>query len=205
MKSILFFVIIFCMQDTFAQVKLTNLDKGGLSKSINFKGKIEQAAKYEDKLGEHLIITTRDNKKESKDEPDLKSIDLYVYSYIFKNGQWISYWEMHDLVGECEFDIYGDFMKNSFAVTDLDNNGKAEVWLTYYLACRSDVSPGTMKIIMHEGEKKYAMRGQTKVKVSATNYYGGNYKFDDAFDSSPKVFKQFAMQLWKKNVLDNFR
>ena len=39
-----------------------------------------------------------------------------------------------------------------------------------------------MKIIMYQDNKKFAVRGTTKVKVSATDYMGGEYSFDEAFE-----------------------
>jgi len=61
-----------------------------------------------------------------------------------------------------------------------------------------------MKIIMHEGNKKYAIRGESKVKVSEKEYDGGRYIMDDSFKVAPDVFKQYAIQLWKKNIMEKF-
>ena len=56
-----------------------------------------------------------------------------------------------------------------------------------------------MKIIMYEGVKKFAIRGQSFVKLSAKETYGGTYTMDKAFKNGPEVFRQYAIQLWKKN------
>ena len=69
---------------------------------------------------------------------------------------------------------------------------------------RGDVSPVEMKIIMYEGNRKFAMRGHQKIKVSATDYMGGEYKFDNAFIYGPKEFKIFAQKIWRENLLEKF-
>ncbi len=48
------------------------------------------------------------------------------------------------------------------------------------------------------------MRGTNKVKVSEKDYMGGEYKFDDTLKKAPQVFRQYAEQLWKKNILETW-
>ncbi len=45
----------------------------------------------------------------------------------------------------------------------------------YKTVCHVDVSPCAMKIIMHQGKQKFAIRGRNKVKVSETETEGGEY------------------------------
>jgi hypothetical protein len=57
---------------------------------------------------------------------------------------------------------------------------------------------------MYEGEQKFAMRGRTKVKLSATEYEGGEYKFDNFFIKGPPEFMRFAKELWNKNLMESW-
>ena len=61
----------------------------------------------------------------------------------------------------CEFDVTGEFLKNSFYVRDDDKDGQGEVTFIYRVACRSDVSSAGQKLLMLEGGKKYILRGST--------------------------------------------
>jgi hypothetical protein len=54
---------------------------------------------------------------------------------------------------------------------------------------------------MYQGQQKFAMRGRNKVKVSETQYEGGEYLLDKAFTSGPKSFTQYAKKLWSKNIM----
>jgi hypothetical protein len=90
------------------------------------------------------------------------------------------------------------------AITDLNHDGKAEMWMMYKTVCHGDVSPSTMKIIMYEGSQKFAVRGTNRVKLSANKFLGGEYSFDDAFKTGPEPFREFAKQLWQKNILETW-
>ncbi len=192
-----------------AQVKTTPLGKGNIPPSIKYAGKVVDAITYTDNEGEHIIITTQtgilDVKSKDPDDDGLRKSDLYAYAYLVKNGITTLSWQLHDLSGECPVDPKASYIPKTFAITDLDKNGKAEVWLMYSVACRGDVSPADMKIIMHEGVKKFAVRGQDRVKVSATTYDGGKYAFDEAFKKGPEVFRKYAENLWKKNIDENWK
>lgn len=77
--------------------------------------------------------------------------------------------------------------------------------MTYKVTCQGDVSPIPMKIIMYEGKQKYAARGSTKVKVSSTEYMGGEYAFDDAFKTGPASFRRYADALWQKYKAESWQ
>jgi hypothetical protein len=58
-----------------------------------------------------------------------------------------------------------------------------------------------MKIIMHEGTQKFAMRGRNKVEYEANKFEGGEFTFDQAFLTGLPVFRNFAKELWNKNIM----
>ena len=90
---------------------------------------------------------------------------MYYKNTIFQNNQVIQTWKVYDYIDDCPVDIVASFVKNTFKITDLDNNGVAEIWLMYKTVCHGDVSPSEMKIIMYQGNQKFAMRGENKVQT----------------------------------------
>lgn len=178
------------------KVTSSKLDTNQIPKNLKYKGGIDTAVKFTDSDGEHVILTSTDFDADT----DHRETGVYLYAYCYQiNGdKWHLSWQMRDFVNECEFDIGGEFLPKTFAITDLNNDGKAEVWLMYDLACRSDVSPSDLKIIMHEGTKKYAVRGSTSVRINGTDREGGDYEFDVAFKNGAEVFKKHAQEMWKK-------
>ena len=88
-----------------------------------------------------------------------------------------------------------DFINNSLTITDLDDDGIAESTFLYKLSCRSDVSPSILKLMMHENDNKYALRGIMYIDIQ-DHREGGDYKVDKAFNNAPGVFLQYAKEQW---------
>ncbi|MCP9750416.1 hypothetical protein EGI32_05475 [Ferruginibacter sp. HRS2-29] len=179
--------------------KITRVDVESLPQETRNRGKVLDAARWTDDDGEHTLVTTETGEITGAD--DTKSAGIFAFHYLLKQNRQELTWKLNDAVKDCPVDVEAGYVHNTFAVTDLDKNGKAEVWLMYITACHGDVSPANMKIIMYESGKKHAARGTNKVQVSEKEFAGGEYNFDEIFKKSPKVFRQYADKLWQKNIL----
>jgi hypothetical protein len=185
------------------QIKVTPLNKSAVPAYIKLIGRMVSAARYRDKNGEHVVIATETGATPTKNplsDEDFQDADVFATDYLIAGNQATIFWQIHDFIKTCGLDIKAKFVPSTFAVTDLNKDGTAEVWLMYATACRGDVGPANLKIIMHDGSRKFAMRGNSKVELSANEHYGGEYKFDEAFINGPEEFRQYAWQLWKRNV-----
>jgi hypothetical protein len=188
------------------------IDSTQFPKSIKYEGYVKNAVRWTDKLGDNIVITTETGyhiNKKFVHETDGSDAELFAYHYIISGNQAKQTWRVYDFIADCPVDIVASFVKNTFQVTDLNNNGIAETWLMYKTTCHGDVSPCDMKIIMYEGSTKYAMRGESKVAVGIDDngekqFIGGEYKMDENFKKGPKVFKEFAQKLWKDNLIENW-
>lgn len=196
-------LILFCSisQGSFAQLKINQLQKNDVPASATYLGKLKQAIRWTDKNGDNLLVLTETGETESKNAADdsYRDAALYAYHFALVGDSARPNWRVYDFVRECPVDISLNFVENSLALTDLDNNGKAEIWMMYKIGCQGDVSPVPMKIIMYENNKKYAARGESYLKLPEGEAMGGTYRFDDAFKRAPAVFRQYADQLWQKN------
>lgn len=186
-----------------------SLVKENLPKEILFEGKIKNLIKWQDKDGSHIVLTTETGFYTSDKfthENEGADAELFAYHYLYdeRENKYKSTWKVYDFISDCPVDIEASFIKNTFQVTDLNNNGIAEVWLMYKKVCHGDVSPCEMKIIMYEGKQKYAMRGENKVQFSQNESIGGDYEFDNSFIKGNKEFKEFAKNLWNKNILQKW-
>ncbi|HVV54226.1 MAG TPA: hypothetical protein VHC47_02810 [Mucilaginibacter sp.] len=207
MKPLLFFIllcflVISCNRNKTGTAKLSvsKLNRNAIPASVSYKGDIDTAIKYTDGDGDHILIATESYAASKGDDfHRITGINLHAYCYRLNADKWQRMWEMTDSTDECDLDVAGGFLKKGFVITDLNQDGRGEVWLMYHLACRGNMSPDELKIVMHEGDKKYAMHGESRVKVSVTEQNGGDYEFDAAFSNGPDVFRQYAEQLWGKN------
>ncbi|AWK04890.1 hypothetical protein HYN56_11885 [Flavobacterium crocinum] len=194
-------------------LNVEKIDSTQFPASIKYEGFIKNAVRWKDKLGDNIVITTETgyhiNPKFKHEFDDSADAELFAYHFIVSGDKTKQAWRVYDYISDCPVDIVASFVKDTFQITDLNNDGIAEVWLMYKTVCHGDVSPCDMKIIMYEGAQKYAMRGENKVQVGVYDngekqFIGGKFKFDEKFTNGPKVFKEFARKLWNENIMEKW-
>ena len=181
------------------EIIMKDFDKNDLPSDVKYQGSIINGKRWSDKNGENIVILTitkehKSGKKGGEGE-DMMNRELYAYQYIKKSDGWSQLWKVNDLINECPVSLTLNFLSGSLTVTDLNKDGIGETTFLYELCCRGDVSPCDMKLIMHEGEKKYAVRGTRKLFVDG-GWQGGEMKVDKSFDDAPSGFLEYAKEQW---------
>lgn len=199
--------------------------------SIKVKGVVQEVWKWKDNLGDNLLILSQvapfDDKTKNEYGEEGQTAELHAFHYAKKEGDYQQVWMMSDGEKACPFDITCSFIRDAVTITDLDADGMAETKVQYRIACRSDVSPSTMKLVMHEGESKYALRGLTwygmgeaSFEVTALNanleklpgYKGtedeimktfGRYESEKDFAAAPPEFLSHARSHWIRFVKES--
>lgn len=200
--TLLIFVYITTVLGAQNQIKSTRITKKDLPKNLSYKGQIKDAYRWADKAETHITLITETGEFPSKNQQyeNFRDSELFAYDFLIQKKTVKQSWKMHDFVKDCPVDIKAEFLKNTFRITDLNSDGVGEVWLMYKVACYGDVSPSEMKIMMYQGQKKYAMRGRSRIKLSETEVEGGEYHFDNFFLNGSEKFRNYAKQLWKNNL-----
>jgi hypothetical protein len=169
-------------------------ETGKLPASVKYDGKIVSGARWEDKNGQNVLIVCQTDEKTSG---DFRAKELFAYQYILNGEDSKQLWKINDFIKECPVDVILSLIPGSITVTDINRDGVAENTFLYRMSCKGDVSPDDMKLIMHEGENKYAIRG-SMILVMDGKKYGGEMKPDQAFDKGPSGFFSYALEQWKK-------
>lgn len=152
-------------------------------------GKLLEAWRWQDANGENLLVVYRAaipsrNERRAQTDPewrkkltdpntvtsaedDGRGAQLLVRQYVRKQGAYTELWRLQDNVSDCPVDLILGPASNSTTVTDLDHNGRSETTMVYARGCRGDVSPDDLKLVMHEGAAKYALRGFTVVQFDS--------------------------------------
>ena len=138
---------------------------------------------WSDAAGDHYaLFTSKTTEVKSK-----HSIYLQVDVYDGAAGKPLKLTRsVKDLSEKCEFDNTTKFVDASAMLSDFDGDSIKELVFAYTTGCRSDVSPDTMKLLMLEGKDKHILRGQTRERVSDTDYVGGTFK-PDGFKNASKL------------------
>lgn len=189
-------------------ITMLEFNKNNIPASAKYKGNVVAGSRWQDKDGENLLIVTEtDIQSGVKDDEEVSSKEIFAYCYLIENGNAALLWSINDFVKDCPFDLTAELIPNSITVTDLNNNGIAENTFLYKLSCKSDVSPDDFKLMMHEGNTKYAIRGTTQVSYEVDGkpvYYGGEGTPDASFNSAPQGFLQYAKAQWEKFKAQKF-
>ena len=173
--------------------------QSSVSNWTSVKGVDSRELRFTDKAGEHVVRfgLSAERKVKGPDDSIFRSRELLVIHTVGKKEAW----RAKDFVEKCEFDLTLDVVEGSIKVTDLDDDGEAEISFLYRLSCRSDVSPHTAKLLLYEGATKYALRGQSKERVGEKEFVGGDFTADPAFEQAPKPFLEFAKAQWNALVV----
>lgn len=172
--------------------------KENLKKLLKFKEDIEEFIEWNDSTGYHVVVTTDAHTQST-------NVKLKAIHYVqpLDSSSFKKVWTVSESTGLCEFDSDANFKKNVLQTTDLDNNGIPEIWLMYYIYCKSDVSSSELTLLMFEGTCKYKMTGETKMFIGDGQYIGGEIKDVGDFKNQTK-WLAFAKKLWKANCLEVF-
>jgi hypothetical protein len=162
-----------------------------------YKGKIKYGKRWKDTRGENIVILTESGVYWKDIYDATRSAKLYAYHFLRnRDSTWDEAWKMNDMVDDCAWDVRCEFFENSFTVTDLDEDGLAEVGFAYALGCKGDGQPGEKKLVFFEGIDRYSLTGTTyfekKKKAEADKVT--EKKFDDA----PDAFVDYASKQWNK-------
>ena len=194
-----FFVLLLCSFTAQAQLRVSPLAPSAVPAALQRSGRVVQALRYTDRTGTYTVLATESGPRPdpAAQSRDGQRADLYAYHYPTTGP--VPTWQVHDFVADCPLDLEARFLPKALTVTDLDQDGTAEIWLVYRTTCRGDVSPSTQKIIMHEGPRKYAVRGTSRVALGGGQHDGGTYTLDAAWKTAPATFCQHAAQLWQQH------
>ena len=149
------------------EIKIEKLKINELPTEINFKGDLIEALTWNDNNGKNVFISYSIGpiiREQDYGEPFV-SKEIFAEQYVISNNVIKLLWDITDFKKDCPMHVEVEFIPNSNSVTDLDSNGITETTIVYKYACRSDVSLADMKVLMHENNNKYGLRGHTLIRA----------------------------------------
>ncbi|MBS1912673.1 MAG: hypothetical protein JST22_11865 [Bacteroidetes bacterium] len=169
--------------------------------ACRYSGEVLGGARWDDANGDNVLIVTHTMKVPpgaETDESNARAEQIIGILYATSGGGTKQLWKIQDAANNvCDL---GHGLLSKIVVADLDSDGVAENAFVYNIEGSCDVSPITVKLIMHSGTTKLAIRGTTRAQVSENSIVGGEKTFDPAFNGLPESYREFASQLWEKSV-----
>lgn len=149
----------------------------GLAK-IAPMGKVVSVTRVIGKADEKILVLTEKPTKSANGR--IERIDLNASYYAKAGQQWKSDWAINDFVNCPGLDSKASFFPDATTVTDIDGDGKPEITVAYQLFCGGGVEPLTVKVILRQGETKYAIRGESMIRLPGQAPIGENRTPDPA-------------------------
>ena len=217
-----------------ASFEANKIQAADIPETIVYEGQVKDVYRWTDQNGDNIFFVTVKGPYPDRDkgeaEEEGKTADLYAFHYAKKDAaDYKMLWKMQDQELSCPFDITTEIIPGSVTITDLDKNGIGEAKFQYALACRSDVSPAAMKLVMLENSKVYTLSGNRwvefgpdfKFDVNASNVNleklpmlddgeddllrsYGRYKSEKEFATAPPAFLEYARNEWIKYAIEKF-
>lgn len=168
-------------------------------------GEIIKSLSWKDKNGENVMIFSVNTEvEEMEDEPSPVTRDLFAFHFIKGESDWKLIQQISDVEKDCIFENNAGFSTNAISVTDINQDGFAEITFGYILGCTSEASPNFIKLVMLEKEKEYDITG-TLLVTAYEEPWGGDTKISTDFNSAPTGFLAYAKQIWKLCQEDSYK
>ena len=186
--------------------KITETD---LPAEISYQDDFVEGYRYTDKTGENIVFITEGEVTEWGRDDDgytLLNKDLRAYRFLKTDNDWEEIWRVYDMEFECFHYPIAEFVKGAFIITDLNNDGIAEIWMMYLKACLGGVDPQNMYLRMYNDENIFTMTGETKIIFTDEYSIGGEYEIENLSPhKTPSEFVEYAKELWEKHITGNYR
>lgn len=188
------------------KIKLLSIDTNYIKENFSFKGRLKEYLKWEDAEGTHVVFTNETGVYYTdleNEEGYKQNAEVFCAHYLKTSTGFSKKWSIYDYYKNCPVDASAEFCDKSLEVTDLNNNGITEIWIAYRIACRGDVSPSDLKLLMYEGDKKYKMQGFSRIELNEEEKYGGEITFIKNFNNE-KLFLDYAKKKWALVRMEGF-
>jgi hypothetical protein len=188
------------------KIKLLSIDTNYIKENFSFKGHLKEYIKWEDAEGTHVVFTNETGVYYTdleNEEGYKQNAEVFCAHYLKTTTGFSKKWSIYDYYKNCPVDASAEFCNKSLEVTDLNNNSIPEIWVAYRIACRGDVSPSDLKLLMYEGDKKYKMQGFSRIELNEVEKYGGEITFIKNFNNE-KLFLDYAKKKWELIKMEGF-
>jgi hypothetical protein len=177
-----------------------------LREQIAVNGDLVTARMVEDHTGTHILLLTSIGSA-SRERPShrrTERVDLRASYYRKVNnlaniGTWTEDWNIKDAVDCPGLDSSASFFASHVTVTDLNKDGVAEITVPYKMFCGGGIDSATIKIIMRQGSEKYALRGDSLVRILGQRGFGGSYQTDTTLSLLRNTaYREHLLKVWKQ-------
>ena len=144
-------------------------------KALPFNGRFFSSVSWNDKLGSNILIISEKGKYDGGNGRK----EVFAYHYVERDAVYDILWQMNDFVDGWGCDLTIQLINFFPLISDIDANGIAETAIFYSLDNRCDAVSFPAKLIVHEGEEKFAIRGIRNQFLGPPEEVNNEYRADN--------------------------
>jgi hypothetical protein len=192
-----------CQTSHAAAPMLAPLDERAvLQQGIKANGKVVKAGLVNDANGEHLLVLSE--KPTTAKNGRVEHYELAANYYDRSGSSWSPAWVIKDFVDCPGLDSAASFFADATSVSDLDNDGTAEVTVAYSMFCGGGIEPSTVKVILRQKDSKFAIRGESLIQYPGQAPFGGTSTLDKALSTRQNAaFKAHMQKIWNQVYVEH--
>ncbi|MDV9032022.1 hypothetical protein Q7C30_007925 [Pseudomonas sp. RAC1] len=172
--------------------QLQALDVQSPLKSVHFR----------DREGEGLLVLSRLDGQAvepgSEQEVDKVVLKATLYGRDNDREAFKPRWQIDQQTTCPGLDLDVDFYTDVSDVTDLDNNGIAEVTVASHAFCGGGIDPHDITIEMHQGQAVYGIHGQSLISPAGEEPIGGEREDSASLKDAPPVLREHLDAVWQQ-------
>ena len=162
------------------------------STAMPFDGTLIQALNWIDAAGENTLIFS--DKPAFAITDDLRRTEFFARAYKVKNDTTTLLWQLQEVIDSCYCDCAIELEGSE--VTDIDQDGNAEVCFLFFRNDLCDASPMPTRLILASASGTYFLEGYTRLFL-APNIGLEKISTSENFDQAPQAFREYALNYWK--------
>jgi hypothetical protein len=176
-------------------------EKTWLQQGIKASGKVIKAGLVSDAVGEHLLVLSE--KSTTAKNGRVERYDLNASYYDRAANGWIVSWGIKDFVDCPGLDSTAAFFADATSISDIDQDGTAEVTVAYRMFCGGGIEPSTVKVILRQKDTKFAIRGESLIQLRGQPPFGGTSTPDKILLSPQNAaFKSHMQKIWHQVYIE---
>ncbi|WP_442112617.1 M949_RS01915 family surface polysaccharide biosynthesis protein [Pseudomonas sp. NUPR-001] len=161
-----------------------------------------QAVHFRDREGEGLLILSRgdDQVQDEQTSEDLDQVILTatLYGRPTERDTFKVRWKIENETDCAGLDLDVGFYTDVSGVTDLNNDGVAELTVASHAFCGGGIDPHELRVELREGQQSYAIVGQSLITPPGEAPYGGEREDSPSLQAAPVAIREHLDQVWNK-------
>ncbi|HKS14402.1 MAG TPA: hypothetical protein VJS90_15335 [Pseudomonas sp.] len=157
---------------------------------------------FRDREGEGLLVLSRTDGQatdaETAQEVDKVVLRATLFGRADAAGAFKARWQSEQETSCPGLDLDVDFYTDVTGVTDLTEDGIAEVTVASHAFCGGGIEPHAIVIELREGQASYSITGESLISPSGEDPIGGERNDSASLKEAPKALRDHLDNVWQK-------